>query len=149
MTDDLEDVPEIVVAEPVSPQLRTWDITRAHLQGHGPHDSMGTIDLDSPSPTGRGFNVPNPNLFQTTTTQPPDHIGSNPFIEHNANPHNNPYGTLSNDPWGGTVTGVQPLSPSAGTWSDPASPSSRSRNPYRVSDVSMLSHGSRSPRSHS
>lgn len=154
MTDRFKGVPEIVVAEPGSPQLRPMDITRAHLQGHGLHDSLGTIDLDSPSPTGRAFNVPKPDYFtQTTATYPSDHIGANPFIDHGASisANSNPYGAMPADPWGGTITGTQPLSPNSphAVWSDPASPSSQSRNPYRASDLSMLSRGSRSPRSHS
>ena len=156
-------VPEIVVAEAGSPQLRTWDITRAHAQGHGPHDSMGTIDLDSPSPTGRTFNIPNPDfsLFHpsaptTAAANPPDHVRSNPFIDTSAgslSSGTNPYGTygMIGDPWastGGTLQ--QAVSPkSSGIWSDPASPSAQSRNPYRASDISMLSRGSGSPRGHS
>lgn len=188
-------VPEITIAEPAevevgSPQLRTWDITRGYGHGHIGHDSMGTIDLDSPSPTGRSFVIPplnpspNPDfsLFHGGSgpaSNPPDHVASNPFINTSvggagANPYGtygqaNPYG-MTGDPWATTTTTTttgrmgshsstaqqqqqQPQLPpppnSPGFWSDPASPSVRSRNPYRMSDVSMLSRGSGSPRGNS
>jgi len=182
-------VPEITIAGPSeaevgSPQLRTWDITRGYGYGHAGHDSLGTVDLDSPSPTGRSFTIPplnpnpNPNpdfsLFHGGSgpaTNPPDHVASNPFINTSVGVSGvgtgaNPYGTygqansdgMSGDPWAATTTMTQPpnqnqnqnqppLSPkSPGFWSDPASPSARSRNPYRMSDVSMLSRASGSPR---
>jgi hypothetical protein len=157
-------VPEIVVAEAGSPQLRTWDITRAHAQGHGPRDSMGTMYPDSPSPTGHTFTIPNPDLTHShpsapaTDTNPPDHVRSNPFIDGGAGAQSNPYGTygqrnnsygMTGDPWA-SIGGVTPASPKSPVIrSDPASPGALSRNPYRTSDLSMLSRGSGSPRGHS
>ena len=147
------------MAEVGSPQLSTRDITRAH----GANDSMGSMALDSPDPTRRSFQLPSSDYFQAgdlfptarSAVHPPDHITSNPFITAGGGAQSSgTYGQSTGiyidttDTWTGTG-GMQPPSLSPQGWSDPASPSAREGSSYRLSDVSMLSRTSGSPRRNS